>query len=387
MPTLMLPDTNGVLVSYRTGDGSPYPRRREGSFNRRAYAAAHVVSDPLRQTDPWQRPVVDWEATIAFRRHLWDLGFAIAEAMDTSQRGMGFDWPTALELIRRSIEAARDVPGADLASGAGTDQLPETGEMTLDRVRGAYEEQIEAIEGLGGRVIIMASRAMARAARGPDDYLQVYGDLIRQSTRKVILHWLGDCFDPALAGYWGSTDVPTAMDTVLELIRGQADKIDGIKISLLSKGYEIEMRRRLPDNVVMYTGDDFDYTEMIEGDSEGFSHALLGIFDAIAPAASAALVRLAAGDHEGYRRILAPTVPLSRRIFEAPTQYYKAGIVFLAWLNGFQSHFAMVGGMQSARGILHYADVFRLADQAGVLHEPELAARRMRALLALHGLE
>jgi hypothetical protein len=266
MPTLMLPDTNGVLVSYRTGDGSPYPRRREGSFNRRAYAAAHVVSDPLRQTDPWQRPVVDWEATIAFRRHLWDLGFAIAEAMDTSQRGMGFDWPTALELIRRSIEAARDVPGADLASGAGTDQLPETGEMTLDRVRGAYEEQIEAIEGLGGRVIIMASRAMARAARGPDDYLQVYGDLIRQSTRKVILHWLGDCFDPALAGYWGSTDVPTAMDTVLELIRGQADKIDGIKISLLSKGYEIEMRRRLPDNVVMYTGDDFDYTEMIEGD-------------------------------------------------------------------------------------------------------------------------
>jgi hypothetical protein len=387
MSTLMLPDTNGVLAPYCTSDGSPYPRKRQGSFNRRAYAAAHVVSDPLRQTHPWQSPVVDWEATIAFRRHLWDLGFAIAEAMDTSQRGMGFDWPTALELIRRSLEAARDIPGADLASGAGTDQLPEREQVTLDRVRGAYEEQIEAIEGLGGRVIIMASRALARTARRPDDYLRIYGDLIQQSKRKVILHWLGDCFDPTLAGYWGSSDVPTAMETVLELIRGHAQKIDGIKISLLSKAYEIEMRRRLPDGVVMYTGDDFDYAEMIEGDSEGYSHALLGIFDAIAPAASAALVELAAGDRESYQRILAPTVPLSRRIFETPTQYYKAGIVFLAWLNGFQSHFAMVGGMQSARGVLHYADVFRLADQAGVLHDPDLAAHRMRVLLALHGLE
>ena len=388
MQTLTLPDATGALAPYRSGTGSPYPRRRQGSFNRRAYAAAHVVVDPLRQDNPWQRPVVDWEATIAFRRHLWDLGFMIAEAMDTSQRGMGLDWPTALDLIRRSLGAARDVPGADLASGAGTDQLSDASNLTtLDQVRVAYEEQIEAIEGLGGRVIIMASRALCRVARGPDDYLAVYGQLIRQCRRKVILHWLGDCFDAALAGYWGTTDIPAAMETVLGLIREQADKIDGIKISLLSKGYEIEMRRRLPEGVVMYTGDDFDYAELIEGDSQGFSHALLGIFDAIAPAASAALVRLAAGDREEYRRILAPTVPLSRRIFETPTQYYKAGVVFLAWLNGFQSHFAMAGGMQSARGILHYADVFRLADQAGVLRDPELAAHRMRMLLGLHGIE
>jgi hypothetical protein len=387
MATITLPDATGALAPYRTASSSPYPTRREGPFNRRAYAAAHVVADPLRQDNPWQRPVIDWETTIAFRRHLWDLGFAIAEAMDTSQRGMGLDWPTALELIRRSLEAARDVPGADLACGAGTDQLPDAGDLTLDRVRAAYEEQIAAIEGLGGRVIIMASRALARAARGPDDYLAVYSRLIRQSQRKVILHWLGDCFDPALAGYWGTTDVPAAMETVLGLIRGHADKVDGIKISLLSKGYEIDMRRRLPEGVVMYTGDDFDYAELIEGDSQGSSHALLGIFDAIAPAASAALVRLAAGEREEYRRILVPTVPLSRRIFESPTQYYKAGIVFLAWLNGFQPHFAMVGGMQSARGILHYADVFRLADQAGVLRDPELATHRMRTLLSLYGLE
>jgi Protein of unknown function (DUF993) len=387
MATITLPDATGAFAPYRTASSSPYPTRREGPFNRRAYAAAHVVADPLRQDNPWQRPVIDWETTIAFRRHLWDLGFAIAEAMDTSQRGMGLDWPTALELIRRSLEAARDVPGADLACGAGTDQLPDAGDLTLDRVRAAYEEQIAAIEGLGGRVIIMASRALARAARGPDDYLTVYSRLIRQSQRKVILHWLGDCFDPALAGYWGMTDVPAAMETVLGLIREHADKIDGIKISLLSKGYEIEMRRRLPEGVVMYTGDDFDYAELIEGDSQGSSHALLGIFAAIAPAASAALVRLAAGEREEYRRILVPTVPLSRRIFESPTQYYKAGIVFIAWLNGFQSHFAMVGGMQSARGILHYADVFRLANQAGVLRDPELATHRMRTLLSLYGLE
>src|SRR4051794_11848800 len=384
---LMLPDSNGALATYRTGDPSPYPMRRAGSFSRRAYAAPHVVADPIRQTNPWQRQAVDWERTIAFRHHLWDLGFAIAEAMDTSQRGMGLDWPTALELTRRSLEAARDIPDADLACGVGTDQLADVGDITLDRVQGAYEEQIEAVEGLGGRAIIMASRALARTARGPDDYLAVYGRLIRQSQRKVILHWLGDCFDPALTGYWGTTDVPAAMDTVLQLIREHADKVDGIKISLLSKGYEIEMRRRLPQGVVMYTGDDFDYAELIEGDAQGYSHALLGIFDAIAPAASAALVRLAAGDHEEYRRILAPTVPLSRRIFEAPTQYYKAGVIFLAWLNGFQSHFAMVGGMQSARGIVHYADLFRLADQAGVLRDPELATRRMATLLALHGIE
>lgn len=385
MPTLHLPEADGSLRAWTTGEASPYPLTQKHALNRRVLAAAHVVADPLRQTAPWQKPVIDWETTIAFRRHLWALGLSVAEAMDTSQRGMGLDWPTALELIRRSLDAAKDVPGAGLACGAGTDQLDLTGPLDLDRVRAAYEEQVAAVESLGGRVILMASRAICRVARRPEDYLAVYGRIVEQASQPVILHWLGDCFDPQLAGYWGSKDVDAAMATVLELIRAHKSKIDGIKISLLSKDYEIRMRRMLPDGVLMYTGDDFDYAELIEGDALGYSHALLGIFAAIAPAASAALAKLAQDDRPGFREILAPTVPLSRKIFEAPTQYYKAGIVLTAWLNGLQDHFTMVGGLQSARGILHYADIFRLADKARILRDPELATARMRTILALHG--
>jgi hypothetical protein len=386
MPTLTLPAADGGLRSHTTGDASPWPLRQAGPFSRRVLAAAHVVADPLRQTAPWQTAAIDWDATLAFRRHLWALGLSVAEAMDTSQRGMGLDWASAKELIRRSLDAARDVPGAGIACGAGTDQLDLTAPLDLARVRAAYEEQVGTVESMGGRVILMASRALCRVARGPDDYLTAYGRVLEQAREPVILHWLGDCFDPQLAGYWGSRDVDTAMATVLDLIRAHAAKVDGIKISLLSKEHEIKMRRMLPDGVVMYTGDDFDYAELIEGDALGYSHALLGIFAAIAPAAAAALARLTAGDRPGFREILAPTVPLSRRIFEAPTQYYKAGVVLVAWLNGLQDHFTMVGGLQSARGILHYADVFRLADRARILRDPDLAAARMRTLLALHGL-
>lgn len=355
-------------------------------FSRIAYAAAHVVADPFAMADPWSKPAVDWERTMAFRHHLWRLGFRIAEAMDTSQRGMGFDWSNAQELIRRSIAEARTVEGADLASGAGTDHLVPGTARTIDDVIAAYEEQFGFIEGLGGKAIMMASRALAAVARSPDDYVRVYDRILSQASGKVILHWLGDMFDPALKGYWGSHDFDAALDTVVAIIERHADKVEGIKISLLDAGKEIALRNRLPDGVIMFTGDDFNYPELIAGDGERHSHALLGIFDAIAPVANAALAKLAAGDHAGYDALMAPTVPLARKIFEAPTEYYKAGIVFMAWLNGHQQHFAMVGGMQSARGICHYADVFRLADQAGLLADPELAVARMRSFCTVAGI-
>src|SRR3954447_2739227 len=384
MVTVRLPTAECRIEEYLLGPASPFPATATGSFPRIAYAAAHVVADPLVDLAPWRQSAVDWDATMAFRRHLWDLGFKIAEAMDTSQRGMGLDWPGARELIRRSHAEARTIPGADLACGVGTDQLAPGG--TLDEVRRAYEEQLEAVEAVGGHAILMASRALVRAARSADDYLALYGELIRQARQPVILHWLGDMFDPQLAGYWGSSDLDTAARTVLALIREHAARIDGIKISLLEERREVELRRQLPQGVKMFTGDDFNYARLIEGDGQHHSHALLGIFDPIAPAAAAALRALGDGDRQRFRAVLEPTVPLSRKIFEAPTQYYKAGVVLLAWLNGHQSHFMMVGGLQSARSALHYADVFRLADQAGLLTDPELASARMAGLMALHGI-
>lgn len=383
--SLTLPTTDGRLESYAmTGEPLAAPTKRP-VFNRIAYAAAHVVSDPLRDSDPWGRPAIDWDRTIAYRHHLWSLGFRIAEAMDTPQRGMGLDWAGAQELIRRSISASRGVDGADLACGAGTDHLDPGATRSLDDVISAYETQCEFVESQGGRVILMASRALARVARSAEDYRSVYGRMLRQSKDKVILHWLGDVFDPQLRGYWGSERFEDALETVLDVIGENRDKVEGIKISLLDNAKEIELRRRLPEGVLCYTGDDFNYAELIEGDGALYSHALLGIFDAVAVPASLALSALAAGDTSRFRALIEPTVPLSRRIFEAPTQYYKAGVVFLAWLNGHQDHFTMPAGMQSARGINHYADVFRLADKAGVLAQPELAHRRMTHFTALAG--
>ena len=381
---IALPAQDGGRSVYQLV-GKPAEPIAGARFPRIAYAAAHVVADPFAMANPWSRPVVDWDKTMAFRHHLWRFGFRIAEAMDTSQRGMGFDWASAKELIRRSIAEARMVPGADLASGAGTDHLAPAAAKTLDDVIRAYEEQFAFIEGEGGKAIMMASRALTAVARGPDDYARVYDRILSQASGKVILHWLGDMFDPALKGYWGSDDFETALDTVVVIIERHAGKVEGIKISLLDAGKEVLLRDRLPKGVVMFTGDDFNYPELIAGDGRKHSHALLGIFDAIAPVANAALARLAEGDRAGYDALMAPTVPLSRKIFEAPTEYYKAGIVFMAWLNGHQDHFTMVGGMQSARGICHYADVFRLADQAGLLADPELAVGRMKMLCAVAG--
>jgi Protein of unknown function (DUF993) len=385
--SLKLPSAGGRIETYRLAASRSFPAKLEGPLNRVAFSAAHVVSNPLADVDPWLIAAVDWDKTIAFREHIWDLGLGVAEAMDTAQRGMGLDWPTSLELIQRSVRAAKAKGGALVFSGAGTDHLAVEVAKTLDDVIHAYEHQIAAIEKAGGRIILMASRALAKIARHPDDYAEVYARVLSQVKEPVILHWLGDMFDPALTGYWGTADLGKAMDTAVAIINAHAAKIDGVKISLLDKQREIDMRRRLAGGVKMYTGDDFNYAELIAGDDKGHSHALLGIFDAIAPAASYALSRLAASDTQGFHDVLGPTVALSRHIFKAPTRFYKTGIVFMAYLNGHQDHFTMVGGQESARSTLHLAELFRLADRAGLLANPELATRRMKAVLAMRGVE
>jgi hypothetical protein len=352
---------------------------------RTAYAAAHVVANPLADVHPSSDCAIDWEATLAYRRHLWSMGFAVAEAMDTAQRGMGLHWEATKELIRRSVAEANAL-NATVACGAGTDQMQSgvTG-LTLSAVQQAYEEQCAFIESIGGRIILMASRTLAAIAKGPEDYAKVYDAVLSQVSQPVILHWLGDMFDPALTGYWGHKDRSAAMNVCLDIIRRHAQKIEGIKISLLDAAFEIEMRRQLPAGVKMYTGDDFNYPDLMLGDDMGYSHALLGIFDAIAPVAAAALHALDDGDVPRYQSLLAPTVPLSRHIFQAPTQFYKTGVVFLSYLNGYQTHFKMVGGLESMRSTLHLAEIFVLADTAGLLVDKELACTRMNRFLALAG--
>lgn len=382
---LSLPRADGTLESYALVGTPVSASAPERPFTRTAFAAGHVVVDPRAPFDPAVKTVVDWDRTLAFREHLWSLGLGIAEAMDTAQRGMGVDWPTSLELIRRTSAAAGD--DRLVVSGCGTDQLAPADARSLDDVVRAYEEQIEAIEAAGSRIVLMASRALARVATGPDDYVAVYDRLLRQTSRPVVLHWLGEMFDPALSGYWGAPDISGAMDVVAAIIADHADKVDGIKISLLDAGHEIALRRRLPEGVRMYTGDDFNYVELIEGDGTRHSHALLGAFDAIAPVASLALGRLAMDDVEGYRAVLKPTEALSRHLFAAPTQFYKTGVVFMAYLNGHQDHFTLAGGLESARSAVHLADIFRLADATGLLADAERAVRRMRAVMAVRGIE
>ena len=386
MPVVLLPTDDGRLEPYTTQPARIWDGQ-VATFDRVALSAVHVVSNPLANNDPWTTPAIDWDATIRYRQYIWSLGLGVAEAMDTSQRGMGLGWDDALQLISRSIDAAKDVPGAILFSGAGTDHIAPNATVTLDDVIRGYEEQVAAIEALGGRIILMASRALAVAARSPDDYRTVYDRILRQVRTPVIIHWLGEMFDPALKGYWGCADHDAAMDVCLGAIGDNAEKVDGIKISLLNKDKEISMRRRLPQGVRMYTGDDFNYPELIGGDAQGYSDALLGIFDAIAPAASLALAAHQRGDIAKYHEILAPTVPLARHIFKAPTQFYKTGIVFMAYLNSHQSHFTMIGGQQSARSVIHLAEIFRLADAAGLLNDPEVAAARMKSVLSVHGID
>ncbi|MFI9339901.1 dihydrodipicolinate synthase family protein [Streptomyces sp. NPDC052773] len=379
--TIQLPDATGGLRAYepRTDPlavtpGAPFTSRT-------VFSAAHVVADPYADVTPDSPAAVDWDATLAFRRHLWSHGLGVAEAMDTAQRGVGLDWAGAAELIRRSAAEAKAV-GGRIACGVGTDQLASG---TLAEVRAAYEEQLAVVEEAGAQAILMASRALAKAASGPEDYLEIYGHLLRQAAEPVILHWLGPMFDPALEGYWGSSDLDAATDTFLEVIAAHPDKVDGIKVSLLDAQREIDLRRRLPQGVRCYTGDDFNYPELIAGDDQGFSHALLGIFDPLGPLAAEAVRVLDTGDVTGFRELLDPTVALSRHLFQAPTRFYKTGVVFLAWLAGHQSHFTMVGGLQSARSLPHFARAYELADGLGLFPDPKLAEERMKTLLAMYG--
>jgi hypothetical protein len=381
--TIKLPRA-GRLEDYAVREPSGFSKPSK-PFTRKALAAAHVVSDPFSTKEPWLDAAIDWDATIAYRRHLWSWGFGVAEAMDTAQRGMGLDWQNSLELIKKSVQESRRFEGAVVASGAGTDHLLAGEKHSIDRVIAAYEEQCEAIEKLGGRIILMASRALCACAKSPEDYAKVYDRILSQVKEPVIIHWLGEMFDPALEGYWGDKNHYSAMKVCLAVLEKNKAKVDGIKISLLDKDKEIAMRRRLPAKVRMYTGDDFNYAELIAGDGEGHSDALLGIFDAIAPVASAALEALGRGGENEFVELLEPTVPLSRHIFAAPTRFYKTGIVFLSYLNGLQDHFVIVGGQQSARSLQHLAELFRLADRARVLADPEMAVARMRRVLAVHG--
>ncbi|MHA7875188.1 dihydrodipicolinate synthase family protein [Roseivivax sp.] len=385
---LTLPTADRRLEAYALSGTPLTPRAPEVPLTRTAFAAAHIVSDPLGERDPWVgAPAVDWENTLRFRHWLWDQGLGLAEAMDTAQRGMGTDWPTARELIARTMREAKAHPlKPRVACGAGTDQCPPEDLRDERAIIAAYAEQMEAIEAEGGQVILMATRALPAMGADTETYARVYGRLLDQAAEPVILHWLGEMFDPALAGYWGARDVAAASDAVLAIIEAHRDKVDGIKISLLDQAHEEAFRARLPAGVRLYTGDDFNYAPLIEGDGKHHSHALLGAFAAIAPAASQALEALARHDRETYHALLAPTVPLSREIFKAPTRFYKAGIAFLAWLNGAQEHFIMPAGFQSSREITHYAEIYRLADQARLLARPDLAEDRMGCLLKLHGL-
>ncbi|MFI6087274.1 dihydrodipicolinate synthase family protein [Streptomyces sp. NPDC051218] len=384
--TLLLPRDDGTTRPYEPcpapsqappGSGAPLTSRT-------VFSAAHVVADPRADVSPDSPAAVDWDATLAFRRHLWAQGLGVAEAMDTAQRGMGLDWTGAAELIRRSAAEAKSAGGA-IACGAGTDQL--TASADLLTVRAAYEEQLALVEESGAQVILMASRALAAVATSPDDYLETYGHLLRQASEPVILHWLGPMFDPALTGYWGSEDLDEATETFLDVISAHPDKVDGIKISLLDPGREIALRRRLPDGVRCYTGDDFNYPELIAGDEQGFSHALLGIFDPLAPLAAEAVRALDMGDTKTFHARLDPTVELSRHLFQPPTRFYKTGVVFLAWLAGHQSHFTMVGGLQSARSLPHLCHAYELADGLGLFPDPLLAESRMKSLLATYGVD
>ncbi|MEU2911283.1 dihydrodipicolinate synthase family protein [Streptomyces massasporeus] len=379
--TIRLPGAGGALRTYEprteplaVTPGTPFTSRT-------VFSAAHVVADPFADVSPDSPAAVDWDATLAFRRHLWSHGLGVAEAMDTAQRGMGLDWAGAAELIRRSAAEAKSV-GGRIACGVGTDQIASG---SLAEVRAAYEEQLALVEESGAQAILMASRALAAAASSPEDYLEVYGHLLRQATEPVVLHWLGPMFDPALEGYWGSSDLDAATDTFLDVIAAHPDKVDGIKVSLLDARREIDIRRRLPKGVRCYTGDDFNYPELIAGDEQGFSHALLGIFDPLGPLAAQAVRALDTGDVQGFRDLLDPTVGLSRHLFQTPTRFYKTGVVFLAWLAGHQSHFTMVGGLQSARSLPHFATAYELADGLGLFPDPKLAEERMKTLLSVYG--
>jgi hypothetical protein len=382
--SLTIPLEDGSLIRHSLGEPAHFGRPTHALKSRRVFAAAHVVADPLAENTPGSEASVDWDATLAVRRHLWSWGLSVADAMDTAQRGMGLDWAATRQLIVRSVTEAQ-AEGGDIACGANTDQLAQ-GPATPEQIVDAYHEQIDLIESHGGQAVVMASRHLAAAAQGPDDYHKAYSEILGQVSDTAIVHWLGDMFDPALAGYWGSHDLDEAADSFITVITENAAKIDGVKISLLDMTREIELRRRLPDGVRMYTGDDFNYPTTIRGDGDRHSDAFLGAFDLFAPAASAAIQALDHDEVDQFDKILAPTLPLSRHVFSAPTYYYKTGVTFMAYLCGHQDHFHMLNGLESARSIVHLSRQLVLADKAGLLPDPDLAAHRMGLVLELAGI-
>jgi hypothetical protein len=401
MTSLILPSSDGSTREYHLQGGASWARPTAPLTARRAYAAAHVIPEVLADNTHGAPARLDWDATMAYRHELWSYGLGVADAMDTAQRGMGLDWAATQRLIKRTgVEAASVVSSADAATagktvrdlvscGAGTDPLDfavlPAGKAGLKAVLDSYREQIAVVSEAGPKVILMASRALARVATGPEDYLKVYSTLLQEVDQPVILHWLGTMFDPALAGYWGSDDVSAATETFLSLIREHADKVDGVKVSLLDASHEVALRAAVPEGVRLYTGDDFNYPELIDGDGGHHSDALLGIFAAIYPAASAALQHYDAGNAAEARAILDSTRELGKHIFSAPTFYYKTGIAFMSWLNGMQPGFQMVGGLHSGRSVVYLARTFELADQAGLLKDPALAAFRMSDYLRING--
>ena len=390
MTDLHLIDAAGVSSTVELKPAPPYEKPATPLRSRVAYAAAHVIPRTTADNTPGQPADIDWDATLAFRRHVWSWGLGVADAMDTAQRNMGLDAAATRELITRSAQAAREEGGA-LVVGVNTDHVDDE-VISLDRVIDAYKEQLHFTEDAGAGVVLMASRHLARAAQSADDYLRVYREVLGAATTPVVLHWLGAAFDPSLASYFGSTDSKTASATVLEIITENAAHVSGIKMSLLDPFAEIAVRAQLPETATMFTGDDFNYVGLIAGTgpstssgTKKYSNALLGAFAALAPSASAAIQALDAGDSGEYESILGPTEDLSRQIFAAPTFYYKTGVAFMSWLNGHQAAFSMVGGLHSARSLPHLSEIVRLANRSGALEQPELAADRWHALLAVNG--
>lgn len=383
---LLLPTADGALVRHHMHEPREFPKHPRPFSSRSVFAAPHVVADARAEYTPGIAPPVDWDSTIAFRRHLWSYGIGVAEGMDTSERGPGgLTWPQARQLIQLGLEAAQESGGA-IVCGVGTDQIEST-QPSLDQVVDAYLEQLDHVQRLGGSAVIRASHALVSAARTADDYLSVYSRVLEQVHRPVIVHWLGTVFDPTLLGYWGSQNIPTAMETVLTMAHDHADKIRGIKFSLLDDELEREFRRRVPDGMEIFTGDDYGYTDLLLGDGQHHSHGLLGVLDPIAPVASQAFAALDDGDEPLFAEHMNSTIPLAVKMFEPPASYYKVGVVFIAWLSGHQDHFRMVTGREGLRSLQHLTDLFVLADALGMFPDAELAVRRMAAFLAMHGIE
>jgi len=385
MTTLTLLDADGALRAVPLAEAPAFMKPRHPLTSRVAYAAAHVVPKPFADNTPGRPAEIDWDATLAFRHHVWSWGLGVADAMDTAQRNMGLDARATRELISRSAAEAASV-GANLVVGVNTDHVDDES-ISLEQVIDAYKEQLHHAEDAGAGVVLMASRHLARAARTADDYRRVYREVLGAASGPVVLHWLGIAFDPSLAGYFGSDDTDAAAATLLQVIEYNRDRVSGVKMSLLDADAEIAVRRRLPESARMFTGDDFHYVGLIEGDDDGHSDALLGAFAALAPNASAAIQALDRGDVAAYREILSPTEPLSQQVFAAPTYYYKTGVAFLSWLNGHQTAFQMVGGLHAARSLPHLSEIVRRANASGALERPELAAARWHSLLTLNGID